>query len=61
MAEVLLKLGRGGARVSEWPLILRYDLKEGASKMKIMRTIARYFAMAQRIRSAELPSVVGAP
>jgi dolichol-phosphate mannosyltransferase len=50
MAEVLLKLGRGGARVLEWPLVLRYDLKEGASKMKIMRTILRYFALAWRVR-----------
>ena len=51
MAEILLKLGRGGAKVIEWPLILRYDLKEGASKMKIMRTITRYFAMAWRVRT----------
>ena len=57
MAEVLLKLGRGGARVSEWPLVLRYDLKEGASKMKIWRTISRYFAMAARIRSQAVPRV----
>ena len=55
MAEVLLKLGRGGARVAEVPLILRYDLKEGASKMKVMRTIARYFVLAQRIRSGTPP------
>ena len=51
MAEILLKLGRGGAKVIEWPLILRYDLKEGASKMKVMRTITRYFAMAWRVRT----------
>jgi dolichol-phosphate mannosyltransferase len=57
MAEILLKLGRGGAHVTEWPLILRYDLKEGASKMKIMRTISRYFAMAWRIRNNPVPSV----
>ncbi len=57
MAEVLLKLGRGGAKVTEAPLVLRYDLKEGASKMKIMRTITRYFALAQRIRSGPLPKV----
>ena len=60
MAEVLLKLGRGGARVEEHPLVLRYDLKEGASKMKIMRTISRYFAMAARIRSGPVPSVAEA-
>jgi dolichol-phosphate mannosyltransferase len=57
MAEVLLKLGRGGARVDEFPLILRYDLKEGASKMKVMRTISRYFAMASRIRAGRMPRV----
>jgi len=50
MAEVLLKLGRGGARVLEHPLVLRYDRKEGASKMKIGRTIVRYFALIRRIR-----------
>ena len=58
MAEVLLKLGRGGARVAEWPLVLRYDLKEGASKMKVLRTIRRYFTMALRLRGADLPRVV---
>ena len=55
MAEALLKLGRGGARVTEHPLVLRYDLKEGASKMKVMRTIGRYFVLARRIRSRPLP------
>jgi dolichol-phosphate mannosyltransferase len=57
MAELLLKLGRGGARVAEAPLILRYDLKEGASKMKMMRTISRYFTLIQTIRSAPMPHV----
>jgi dolichol-phosphate mannosyltransferase len=55
MAEVLLKLGRGGARVSETPLVLRYDLKEGASKMKMTRTIARYFELIRRIRAQPMP------
>jgi dolichol-phosphate mannosyltransferase len=57
MAEVLVKLGRGGARVAEAPLVLRYDLKEGASKMKVMRTIGRYFAMSRRVRSNPIPRV----
>jgi dolichol-phosphate mannosyltransferase len=57
MAEILLKLGRGGARVDEIPLVLRYDLKAGASKMKILRTISRYFAMAARIRTSSVPAV----
>jgi dolichol-phosphate mannosyltransferase len=55
MAEVLLKLGRGGAHVSESPLVLRYDLKEGASKMKMARTIARYFELIRRIRAQPMP------
>jgi dolichol-phosphate mannosyltransferase len=58
MAEVLLKLGRGGARVAESPLVLRYDLKEGASKMKMTRTIARYFELIRRIRSQAMPRLV---
>ncbi|HYM82291.1 MAG TPA: glycosyltransferase family 2 protein [Candidatus Limnocylindria bacterium] len=61
MAEVLLKLGRGGARVTEHPLVLRYDLKEGASKMKVMRTISRYIVLAQRIRTRPVPRLHGAP
>jgi dolichol-phosphate mannosyltransferase len=61
MAEVLLKLGRAGAVVDEWPLILRYDLKEGASKMKIMRTIGRYFAMAARVRREPSPVRLTSP
>lgn len=59
MAEILLKLGRGGAKVAEAPLVLRYDLKEGASKMKVMRTIGRYFVMARRLRTNPIPRVTG--
>lgn len=59
MAELLLKLGRGGARVVEAPLVLRYDLKEGGSKMKVLPTIARYFVLARRIRARRLPRVNG--
>ena len=59
MAEVLLKLGRGGAKVTEAPLVLRYDLKEGASKMKVMQTIGRYFVMARRLRMNPIPRVTG--
>jgi dolichol-phosphate mannosyltransferase len=58
MAEVLLKLGRGGAVVAEVPLILRYDRKVGASKMKVGRTIARYFALSSKLRRGGVPKVV---
>jgi dolichol-phosphate mannosyltransferase len=57
MAELLLKLWRGGARVAESPLVLRYDRKEGASKMKLTRTIARYFALARHIRAHPAPDL----
>lgn len=42
MAEILIKLRRRSVRAGEVPLILRYDLKSGATKMKVTRTIGRY-------------------
>jgi dolichol-phosphate mannosyltransferase len=43
--ELLLKLRALNARAIEIPLVLRYDLKKGRSKMRISRTIARYAAV----------------
>jgi dolichol-phosphate mannosyltransferase len=57
-AEVLVKLGRGGARVTEVPLVLRYDRKGGPSKMRVGRTVRRYFAMVARLRRSPIPRVV---
>ena len=48
MAEVLIKMGKLGARVVEVPLVLRYDLKSGPSKMNIPRTIWRYGVLITR-------------
>ncbi len=45
MAEILIKLRAAGVRVAEVPLVLRYDLKSGQSKMKVARTILRYFVL----------------
>lgn len=45
MAELLVKLGRVGAVVSEVPLKLHYELKAGASKMDVPATIRRYVAL----------------
>lgn len=45
MAEILIKFRSIRARVSEVPLVLRYDLKSGQSKMKVVRTILRYFVL----------------
>ena len=36
--DILLKLRDMNVIVREVPIILRYDLKEGTSKMKILRT-----------------------
>jgi len=44
-AEVLLKLAHLPSRVAEVPLVLRYDLKGGASKMNISDTIKRYLRL----------------
>lgn len=42
MLELLLNLHPLQMRVSEVPLVLRYDLKAGASKMRVLRTVWRY-------------------
>lgn len=39
MVDILLKLRRFDLIFHEVPLILRYDLKEGGSKMKVWRTV----------------------
>lgn len=48
MAELLIKTAYLPVRVSEVPLVLRYDLKEGASKLKKLRTILRYLRFIAR-------------
>jgi dolichol-phosphate mannosyltransferase len=56
MAEILLKLSRFNLTFSEVPLILRYDLKGGVSKMKVMRTIFSSLALIVKpIKFSENP------
>ncbi|MFH1414863.1 MAG: glycosyltransferase family 2 protein [Elusimicrobiota bacterium] len=43
--EILLELLRYGARCTEIPFTLRYDLKETGSKMKIFSTVFEYFSL----------------
>ncbi len=50
MAEILVKLGKVGARVGEYPLVLEYNLKEGQSKLKVLDTIKGYFRLIYRVR-----------
>jgi dolichol-phosphate mannosyltransferase len=39
MLEILLRLGESNPVVAEVPLVLRYDLKPGRTKMRILQTI----------------------
>lgn len=50
MAEALVKLALIKAKIGEVPLVLRYDLKGGASKMKVGRTVRQYFDLVRRKR-----------
>jgi dolichol-phosphate mannosyltransferase len=50
MVEMLLHLARRGAIFGEVPLVLRYDRKVGASKMKVGRTVLRTLAVLLRER-----------
>ncbi|MEM9187473.1 MAG: glycosyltransferase family 2 protein [Planctomycetota bacterium] len=48
MVDVLLKLRRRGLVMSEAPMILRYDLKGGASKMRVTRTAWQTLSLIAR-------------
>lgn len=48
MVDILLKLNRLGAVITEVPMLLRYDLKEGPSKMRVWRTIRDTLWLAWR-------------
>ena len=50
MAEILLKLGKMKPIAGEVPMILRYDRKDGESKMAVGNTIVQTLRMALRIR-----------
>lgn len=43
MMEVLVKANKIGVKIGEYPLVLEYNLKEGNSKMKVLKTIMGYF------------------
>lgn len=48
MAEILLKLKKVGAIFHEVPMILRYDRKQGASKMNVGRTIKQTLNLVKK-------------
>lgn len=55
MVELLLKLRYCNPVIMEVPLVLRYDRKQGASKLKIVRTIFQYLRLAFRDRLSPPP------
>jgi len=50
MVDILLKLHRLGAICREVPLVLRYDLKGGVSKMRVGRTVLKTLGLMVRRR-----------
>lgn len=46
IAGLLIRLARLSGRISEVPFLLRYDLKEGRSGIKLGKTILGYLALA---------------
>ena len=50
MVDVLLKMRRFKYVMGEVPMLLRYDQKEGGSKMKVLKTISQTLALLVRRR-----------
>ena len=55
MADILLKTSRLGAIVNEVPMILRYDLKKGQSKMRLGRTVVNTLLLMLHRRFEKAP------
>jgi len=60
-AEILLKLRALKARISEVPLVLRYDQKGGLSKMQVRKTAFNYFQVVWRLKTASAPRLPAKP
>ena len=61
MAQILLQLATVGARCTEVGMVLRYDLKGGASKMKVWRTVKGYFRLMRHFSPGLLGNNVLGP
>lgn len=57
MVELLLKIAPLAGTVTEIPLKLHYELKQGASKMKILATIWGYFLLIYQFKRQRWSSV----
>jgi dolichol-phosphate mannosyltransferase len=51
MAEILLKLSQLSPKIVEIPMVLRYDQKRGASKMKVGSTILATLRLMRKMRT----------
>lgn len=56
MVDILIKLRKMDAIFRELPLVLRYDLKEGVSKMRVARTIFRSLILIAKHRLFAQPA-----
>jgi dolichol-phosphate mannosyltransferase len=61
MVELLLKLRKLNILAVEIPLVLRYDLKPGESKIKIMSTIVHTLRLIMRLRFMRLSDYADNP
>jgi dolichol-phosphate mannosyltransferase len=52
MAEILVRLSRQKLKISEVPMVLRYDQKGGASKMNVGKTILTTLKLMVRMRAS---------
>jgi dolichol-phosphate mannosyltransferase len=50
MMEILYKLHKAGAAFAEVPFVLRYDFKQGESKMRVMKTVKSSVLTALKLR-----------
>lgn len=55
MVELLLKLRHCRPVITEVPLALRYDRKQGPSKLKLRRTVVQYLKLLARDRLSPAP------
>ena len=61
MVEVLLKGRAQGARIAEVPFVLRYDRKQGASKIAIPRTVLGYCNLVRTLSFSKPSPRAGEP
>lgn len=55
MVELLLKLRHCSPVITEIPLVMQYDRKQGASKLRLKRTMGQYAKLLVRDRLAPAP------